>query len=207
MITKDGDKSILQSDHMRLTLPPKELITEEIIQESRHLHLTAINFETAFKAVKLAKEFGLTTSLDLESQVVQEYQKQFPQLLEYIDILLPNKRGAYEITETYNPNVASNKLLEYGPKVILLTLGSEGVLLTTKNEQCSFPAFEIDNVIDTTGTGDAFTAGFITSFLEDKPLVECVRRGQATSAIKIQGLGAQTLLPTKQEIDEFLLRI
>lgn len=207
MITKDGEKSIIQSEHMRLTLPSKEMITKEIIQESRHLHLTAINYETAFKAVRLAKKFGLTTSLDLESQVVQEYQKQLPRLLEYIDILMPNKGGAYELTKTNNPNMASNKLLECGPKVILLTLGSDGVLFSTENEQRSFPAFKIRNVIDTTGAGDAFNAGFITSFLEDKSLVECVRRGQATSAIKIQGVGAQASLPTKQELDEFLLSV
>jgi len=45
---------------------------------------------------------------------------------------------------------------------------------------------------------------FISSFLEDKSLAECIRRGQATSVIKIQGLGAQTPLPTKQEVNEFL---
>ncbi|MFX1518055.1 MAG: carbohydrate kinase family protein, partial [Promethearchaeota archaeon] len=192
MITKDGEKYILQSEHMRLTLPSEELITKEVIRESRHLHLTAINYTTAFKAVRLAKELGLTTSLDLESQVVQEYQNQLPQFLKHIDILLPNKGGAYELTQTSNPKEASKILLNYGPKVVLLTLGSEGVLLSTQNEQRSFPAFQIDKIVDTTGAGDAFNAGFITAFLGGTPLAECVKRGQATSAIKIQGLGAQT---------------
>ena len=207
MVTKEGDKSILQSEHMRLTLPSEELITKEVIQESRHLHLTAINFKTAFKAVRIAKDLELTTSLDLESQVVKEYQKQLPELFEYIDILLPNKGGAYELTQTSNPKKASKILLNYGPKVVLLTLGSEGVLLSTQNEQRSFPAFQIDEIVDTTGAGDAFNAGFISSFLEDKSLEESVIRGQATSAIKIQGLGAQAPLPTKQKIDEFLTKI
>jgi ribokinase len=204
IVTEDGDKSILQSEHMRLTLPSKKLIIKEIIQKSRHLHLTAINYETALKAVKLAKEIGLTTSLDLESQVVREYQKQLHHLLEYIDILLPNKGGAYEFTLSDDPYKASHSLLEYGPKVVLLTLGSEGVLLSTRKEQRLFPAFNIDNVVDTTGAGDAFNAGFISSFLENKSLVECVKRGQATSAIKIQGLGAQAPLPTKQMVENFL---
>ena len=203
MVTKDGEKSILQSEHMRLTLPSDELVSKEIIQESRHLHLTAINYKTAFKAVKLAKELGLTTSLDLESQVVEEYHDDIPRLLEFIDILLPNKRGAYELSQTNDPNETSKKLLEYGPKVIALTLGSDGVLLTTIKEQQLFNAFKIYNVIDTTGAGDAFNAGFVSAFLEDRSLAECVKRGQATSAIKIQGLGAQAALPTKQMVDEF----
>lgn len=207
MVSKDGNKSILQSEHMRLTLPPEELITKEVIQEARHLHLTAINFKTAFKAVTLAKNLELTTSLDLESQVVQEYHKELPKLLEHIDILLPNKGGAYHLTQTNNPQDASKILLDYGPKVVLLTLGSEGVQLSTQNEQKSFPAFLIDKIVDTTGAGDAFNAGFITSFLEGKSLTECIRRGQATSAIKIQGLGAQAPLPTKKQLDAFLEKI
>ena len=204
MVTKEGEKSILQSEHMRLTLPPQKLITKEIIQKSRHLHLTAINYETALKAVALAKELELTTSLDLESQVVHDYHKQLPQLLEFIDILLPNKGGAYELTQSEDSIVASQRLLKYGPKVVLLTLGSEGVLLSTKEEQRLFPAYKIDNVVDTTGAGDAFNAGFISSFLEDRSLEECVNRGQAASALKIQGFGAQAPLPTKQMISEFL---
>ncbi|MFX1507786.1 MAG: carbohydrate kinase family protein [Promethearchaeota archaeon] len=205
MVTKKGEKSILQSEHMRLTLPSKKLITKEIIQKSRHLHLTAINYETALKAVTLAKEFGLTTSLDLESQVVHDYQEQLAQLLEFIDILLPNKGGAYEFTRSEDPILASMRLLKYGPKVVLLTLGSEGVLLSTKEDQRLFPAYKVDNVIDTTGAGDAFNAGFISSFLEDRSLEECVNRGQATSALKIQGFGAQAPLPTKHMVSEFIL--
>ncbi|MFX0095464.1 MAG: carbohydrate kinase family protein [Candidatus Hodarchaeota archaeon] len=205
MVTKDGEKAILQSEHMRLTLPPAEFITPEIVQNARHLHLTAINFETALKTVKLAKEANLTVSLDLESQVVEEYLEEIPKLLKYVDLLLPNKGGAFAFTQIENnPQKASLKLLDYGPKVIIMTLGVEGVLFTTGEDQTLFPAFRVDNVIDTTGAGDAFNAGFITAFLNGFQLEESIKRGQATAALKIQGTGAQKPLPTTSQLEFFL---
>ncbi|MHA2305849.1 MAG: carbohydrate kinase family protein [Candidatus Hodarchaeales archaeon] len=204
MVEKDGQKAILQSEHMRLTLPSKQLITQEIIKEARHLHLTAINFPTALKAARIAKKLGLSVSLDLESQVVQEHSKNLPELLQYIDLLLPNKKGAYTFTNATRPRVAAIQLLEYGPKVVIITLGSKGVLLSTKEFQQSFSAFPVGHVIDTTGAGDAFNAGFVSAYLRNKTWIECVRRGQGTAALKIQGMGAQKSLPSSTELNRFL---
>ncbi|MFW9996335.1 MAG: carbohydrate kinase family protein [Candidatus Odinarchaeota archaeon] len=204
MVTEDGDKAILQSENMRLTVPPSELITAELVQKASHLHLTAINFETALKAVKLAKDGGLTISLDLEAQVVRDYVEELPELLEYVDLLIPNKRGASEFTGIEDPTKSSLKLLEYGSKAVIMTLGSEGAILSTRTKQKYFPAYEIENVVDTTGAGDAFNAGFITGFLLGKTLEESIKRGQATAVLKIQGMGAQEPLPTSDLVDEFL---
>lgn len=204
MISESGEKAILQSEHMRITLPHKESIQADLIQTSRHLHLTAINFETAFRAVKLAKQYNLTISLDLESQVVRDYPDKIHMILEYIDFLLPNRLGAYEFTNMPNPSKASLKLLDYGPSTIIMTLGENGVLLTTEDKQESYPAFKVENVVDTTGAGDAFNAGFITGFLLGKSLDQSIEQGQATAALKIQGVGAQASLPTLQQLEEYL---
>ncbi|MHA1331299.1 MAG: carbohydrate kinase family protein [Candidatus Hodarchaeales archaeon] len=204
MVTQTGEKAILQSEHMRLTLPPSNFITSEIVKKGRHLHLTAINFETASKTVKLAKQHGLTISLDMESQVVEEYSNELPEILRYVDFLLPNKRGASTFTGLDDPEESSRQLLEYGPSVVIITLGQQGVLLTTKNDQVLIPAFKVENVVDTTGAGDAFNAGFITAFLKGFDLKDI--RGQASSALKIQGFGAQSSLPYEQELERFVVR-
>ncbi len=204
MISEIGEKAILQSEHMRITLPHKELIQADLIQTSRHLHLTGINFETALKAVKLAKRNDLSISLDLESQIVKDYHDRIHMLLEYVDFLLPNRLGAYEFTNITNPSKASLKLLEYGPSAVIMTLGENGVLLTTEEKQESLPAFKVKNVVDTTGAGDAFNAGFITGFLIGKSLNQAVNQGQATAALKIQGMGAQASLPTLQQLKEYM---
>ncbi|MHA2294615.1 MAG: carbohydrate kinase family protein [Candidatus Hodarchaeales archaeon] len=204
MVSEEGEKAILQSEHMRQTLPPPDLITSELIQKARHLHLTAINFETALKAATIAKELGLTVSLDLEAQVVEDYADVLPNLLEHVDILIPNKKGASVFTKIEDPTKSSLKLLEQIVHTVIMTLGSEGVLLTTNEKQEYYPSFEVNNIIDTTGAGDAFNAGLIVGFLTGKTLEESIKRGQATSAIKIQGMGAQAPLPTSQQIEEFL---
>ncbi|MHA1451162.1 MAG: carbohydrate kinase family protein [Candidatus Hodarchaeales archaeon] len=190
MVTESGEKAILQSEHMKLTLPGADLVTGDVIKRGKHLHLTAINFDTAFKAVKLAKTGGLTVSLDLESQVVNDYPEKIKDLLSYVDFLMPNKGGACTLTRTDNLKEASKILLSYGPNVVVMTLGEEGVLLTTEGRQERMPAFKVDNVVDTTGAGDAFNAGFIVGLLKGKSLDESIKRGQATAASKIQGVGA-----------------
>ncbi len=207
MVSEIGEKAILQSEHMRITLPHKELIQADLIQTSKHLHLTAINFETAYEAIKLAKRNGLTISLDLEAQVVRDYPDKIHMLLEYVDFLLPNRLGAYEFTKITNPSKASLKFLDYGPSVIIMTLGENGVLLTTEEKQESHPAYQVENVVDTTGAGDAFNAGFITGFLLGRSLDQSIKQGQATAALKIQGMGAQASLPSLQQLEEYMERL
>lgn len=204
MVTASGEKSILQSEHMRLTLPRADSVTRDVIKRGKHLHLTAINFDTAFKSVKLAKTVGLTVSLDLESQVVNDYPEKIEDLLSYVDFLIPNKGGACTLTRTDNLKEASKKLLSYGPNVVVMTLGEKGVLLTTEERQDHIPAFKVENVVDTTGAGDAFNAGFISGLIKGNSLEESIRRGQATAAIKIQGIGAQKSLPYTKQVLNFL---
>jgi sugar/nucleoside kinase (ribokinase family) len=58
--------------------------------------------------------------------------------------------------------------------------------------------------VDTTGAGDAFSAGFMSALLDGLPTAECLRRGNACAALAIQRVGAREAMPTRGELDEFL---
>lgn len=205
IFTCDGQKTTLKSEHTHLLQLPKQLVSLEVLKKARHLHLTVNNLPTALKAAKIAKKLGLSVSLDLESEVVQENKKNLPQLLKYIDLLLTHKKASNIFTKIERPRVAALKLLEYGPKVVIITYGVEGVILSTKNTQKTFPPFKVDNIADTTGARSAFNAGFISAYLRHHSLDDCINQGQASAALKIQSVGDQQYFPLRNEVERFLI--
>lgn len=204
IFTYDGQKTTLKSEHTHLLQLSKQLVFLEVLNKARHLHLTVNNLPTALKAAKIAKKLGLSVSLDLESGIVQENIKNLPQLLKYIDLLLTHKKASHIFTKIERPRVAALKLLEYGPKVVIITHGVEGVLLSTKNTQRTFLPFKVDDRIDTTGARSAFNAGFISAYLRNHPLHDCIKQGQASAALKIQNVGDQEYFPLRNEVERFL---
>ena len=96
-------------------------------------------------------------------------------------------------------------LLKEGPKAVIVTMGSEGSLLINKEGAKLIPAFRT-KVLDTTGAGDAFTAGLIFGKLRGWDLLKCVRFGNAVAAIKISHFGARSGLPTAEEVLNFMAR-
>jgi len=75
-------------------------------------------------------------------------------------------------------------------EVVCLTLGSKGVKLSQKNKKIiSLPAIKIDNIMDVTGAGDAFWAGFLTAFIKKKSFNECLEVALQLAALKLQNIG------------------
>lgn len=205
IFTCDGQKTTLKSERTNLLQLPKQIVSQEVLKKARHLHLTVSNLPTALKAAKIAKKLGLSVSLDLESNIVQENVKKLPQLLKYIDLLLTHKKASNIFTKIERPRVAALKLLEYGPKVVIITYGVEGVLLSTKNVQKTFLPFKVDDRADTTGARSAFNAGFISAYLMNYSLHDCINQGQASAALKIQSVGDRQYFPLRREVDRFLI--
>src|SRR5258708_7771116 len=85
--------------------------------------------------------------------------KRLKPVLKNIDVLFVN-RAEIESLTNLDPNNGSKFLRELGPKIVVCTLGSEGVLVTTTKEQFHLKAQVIKTVVDPTGAGDTFAAGF-----------------------------------------------
>ncbi len=96
-------------------------------------------------------------------------------------------------------------ILKRGPKAIIVTMGSKGSMLVKEDGIKKVSAFKT-KVIDTTGAGDVFTAGFIFGLLKGWDLLTCMRFGSAAAAIKVGSFGARSGLPTEKEVMGFLSR-
>lgn len=98
---------------------------------------------------------------------------------------------------------AAIKLVAKGVEKVIITLGSQGAFVVTKNEKVSVPSYKVD-AIDTTAAGDTFCGAFAVALVEAKSLKEALQFASAAAAISVTRMGAQPSAPKRAEIDEFL---
>ncbi len=93
------------------------------------------------------------------------------------------------------------KIVEY----LIITAGSEGSVCYTRREKFEAEAFKV-KVVDTTGAGDAFAAGFLYCFMRGFPINVCLSFGNFCGAYNVQKIGAR-VFPDRNTIEEFLARV
>ena len=98
---------------------------------------------------------------------------------------------------------AAQKLVDSGVEKVIITLGSKGAFVVTKNEKVSVPSFKV-KAVDTTAAGDTFCGAFAVALVEGKSLKEALQFASAAAAISVTRMGAQPSAPARKEIDSFL---
>ena len=203
VVDKQGRKYIYQDPNLMLNVPEPEDLKEDYITSARHIHTTAIKVETAEKAFKIALKHGLTTSFDLEKHVSEYGLDGLREVLKYTHILMPNKLGIQSLTGERDFIVAARKIMKYGPKVVVITMGKKGCIVVTEDEVVKSPAFKV-NVVDTTGAGDAFNAAFIYALVvKEWDYERAALFANAVAALKCARLGAQSS-PYLNEVEGYL---
>jgi ribokinase len=127
------------------------------------------------------------------------------EILPRVDVFLPNideTRSILGLDPKTAPERAAEILLDMGVKVAAIKMGSDGCWVAERKNIEYVPAFKV-KVVDTTGAGDNFNAGFISSYINGRPLRECAIIGSATAALKIGGVGWSTY-PTRKQVNTFL---
>lgn len=200
-----GEKTIIQSPHMKTTRLEITDLEETYISESKVLHTTLIHPKLSEKAINLAKQYDIKISIDLESQIAQRGWSRLKEMLLKADVLIPNKEGAKMITKCKTPEVAAKNLIEKGIPIVIITLGNKGALVTTEESQYGIPAYKTDSIIDTTGAGDTFNGAFSVAYWIKKwNLEKSIKYANGAACLKIQKLGARTGMPYEPELMQFL---
>jgi sugar/nucleoside kinase (ribokinase family) len=109
--------------------------------------------------------------------------------LEHIDYFLPNDDQVLALTGAGELEAGCRALVERGVGCVGATCGADGVLLVDAEGSQRVPAFEIE-VVDTTGCGDAFSAGFLRGLSLGHDRADAARLGNAAAALVAQGLGS-----------------
>jgi len=201
----NGEKSIIQSPHMQSTKLDIHDVDEDYIANSKVLHTTLIHSDISNFAIKIAKRHNIKVSIDLESQIAKRGWNNLKEMLLMADVLIPNKEGAKTITKQNNPENSAKVLVKKGIPIVIITLGSQGVLVTTSDFQKRIPAYHIKNIVDTTGAGDTFNGAFSFAYwIKGWDLERACKFANGAASLKIQKLGARTGMPDEKKLLDYL---
>ena len=120
-------------------------------------------------------------------------------LIGKIDIIKPSEVDAERIFGPDTPENHVNKFIECGAKLVIMTLGKYGAIVSDGTKTIKFNTLATE-VIDTTGAGDAFWGGFYTAITSNYTLKEALNIGFAASAFKLKHVGAIAKLPSIEEL-------
>lgn len=164
----------------------------DVIAAADHLHLGGPEFmggDAAAKILAHARDNGVTTSLDSlapgDPGMFEWIAAAFP----YVDHLLVNDEQALGWTGATDLEAACRALVEAGAGCVAVTAGARGAVVVTADGATRVPAYDIE-VVDTTGCGDAFSAGYIRGLALGRTPVEAAELGCATAAQVAGGLGS-----------------
>ncbi len=158
--------------------------------------------EAAGQLLARAREAGATTSLDILAPGDPDMLAWIADALPHTDYLLPNDEQVLGFTGAASLEEGARALVARGAGCVAVTQGAKGALVVTADETIEVPAYDIE-VVDTTGCGDAFSAGFLRGLSVGLDLRAAARLGCATAAQVAQGLGTDAGSYTLESVQAF----
>ncbi|MBP2319651.1 sugar/nucleoside kinase (ribokinase family) [Kibdelosporangium banguiense] len=190
-IRPDGSRPAFHVPGANLTYGPEDAPHGEIARAT-HLHLGGpelMGGENAAKILAPARSAGVVTSADLLAPGDPGVLAWLAPALPHLDYLLPNEEQVLGLTGAATLEDGARALLSQGVGCVAVTREARGALVVTADEMIAVPAFAV-TVVDTTGCGDAFSAGFLRGIGLGRPLREAAVLGCAAAALVAQGLGS-----------------
>ena len=124
-------------------------------------------------------------------------------ILPFIDVFMPNIEEAAMLTGETDPGKQAELFLHAGCNIAIITRGKDGALLMNAHETLEAPAFPVE-VVDVSGAGDAFVAGFIVGLLEQWSLADSLRFASVIGASACTHLGCTGGVFTRSEAETYL---
>ena len=189
-IRPDGSRPAFHVVGANATYGPDDVPWDDLAAAT-HLHLGGPEFmggEAAARILSFAREHGVTTSIDVLAPGDPGIFAWIEAAFAHVDYVLPNDEQVLAWTGESDLEAACRALLAKGAGCVAATAGADGALVVTPDGITRVPAFEVD-VVDTTGCGDAFSAGFVRGVGLGLSPADAAALGCATAAQVAGGLG------------------
>lgn len=204
-VADSGENSIVISAGANGELSPELVEKHQAIIAQADMLLMQLEspIEAVTLAAKLAKQ--AKTKVALNPAPAQPLPQS---LLSLVDMITPNETEAeiltgVKVVDEQTAALAADKFHQVGIETVLITLGAKGVYVSEKGNGQIIAGFRVQ-AIDTTAAGDTFNGGLVTALLEGKTLSESIRFAHAAAAISVTRMGAQTAIPMRKEVEDFL---
>jgi ribokinase len=192
LVTPNGERTMLPDSGANSLLEAKDVPTlnsSDRVYFSGYLLLNPQSRDAAREILEAARDAGAQIFVDPASAapILQVGAINFLDWLGKVDVLLANLDEARALADELDPWQAAEKLLN-SAQTVIVKLGADGVIGLTQSERAQVPALAVAQVIDTTGAGDSFAAGFL---LSDENLEESLRSGAKVAAECVVSVGAR----------------
>lgn len=201
----------------------KEELDRELLSECRVFHFGSLSLtaeparSATIEAIRIAKQSGAVVSYDPNyREALWENREiaveQIKSVINLVDIMKVSDEESVLLTGKEAVEDAADELLGYGVKLVAVTLGDEGVLIARKGKKERVKAFKVETV-DTTGAGDSFWGGFVSTLLEHDEAIElldwedikkCALIGNAVAGLCVQGRGGIPSIPEKEQVYSYI---
>jgi sugar/nucleoside kinase (ribokinase family) len=186
MVTHQGAMNFLSENDIR----------SDMLEQAKHLHFSSYFLQPGFKSglldlFKMAKNLGLTTSLDVQWDPNEKWEFDFTSILPYVDIFLPNELELLKLTKEESIVKAIYKIGNCA-KLVVVKRGRSGSLLFYNDTLLEGSPFINEELVDAIGAGDSFNAGFIYRYLNGYSPEDCQIFGNLIGAISTTKAGGTT---------------
>jgi len=191
-ITSPVDRALVSYLGSIAALGEKD-VPRALFAAADHVHVSSYYLQEKLRPgvrtlFREARAAGLTTSLDPGFDPSERWEPDMRETLTHTDIFFPNEVELRALTRLDDPEQAVRSL-QQGPTRVIAKLGAAGAMaLDDEGRPVRVPAPAVD-VLDTTGAGDSFDAGFLHAWLGGAGLADSLRLGAACGALSTRGLG------------------
>ncbi len=187
-----------------------ELVWDDLdldyLANSRHFHLSSFYLQRGLRPrvpelIRKMKEAGLTTSLDTNDDPDDGWKGGLDEVLQYVDVFLPNEREVKKAAGVADVEEAVKKLAAIVPLVVV-KLGRQGAIAQRGAERFACPSISVD-AVDAVGAGDSFDAGFLHQYVRGADLTACLRAGNIAGAFSTTRAGGTEAFRDQKYRDQF----
>lgn len=209
LIKEDGERHFLCYGSANRNLTVEDVLSE-IDEDTEHLHigsfmsLDGLEGENMVRMFRTAKEKGIRTSFDVTYDTEGKWLEKIKDGLPYTDIMFASFDEAVALSGCCTPKKIGEFFRSMGVKQFVLKNGADGCYATDFDAEYYVPAYHCRPVVDTTGAGDSFVAGYLFGLLHGLTMEECCVLGSAEAAMCISKLGAHTGTGNLRELMEFI---
>ena len=178
----------------------------DYLASAKHFHLSSYFLlenlrRDVPRLVAHLKQAGLTISLDPNDDPQNKWGSDFLEVLQYVDVLMPNEREACAIARESDPDAALHKLAARIPTVVVKQ-GARGASAIHNGRRLHAQPPSV-SPIDAIGAGDSFNAGFLHAFVNGLEIDACMRLGNLAGAFSTTAAGGTQALRDKSAFSRF----
>lgn len=196
LVTPDAEKTMCTNLGAGALLDPsdidaKTISAAEVVYMEGYLYGDRHTDGAVEEIIRIAGSAGTKVALSLSDPAWVDMNAQhFDRILDQVDLLFANEEEARRMAGSQDPESAAESLAKRC-RTVVVTLGAAGSLVTTAHETVRVPAAPVDHVVDTTGAGDSYAAGFLYGFVNGLGPERSAGLGALVSSEVVSHLGAR----------------